>query len=373
MAARAIARCRWLLPVVIAVLLTVFVNASSGSEFTFKSTAVNGGGETINGQKSPGRHLAGRVGEFEGQLNYYLPKTCRTHPERVSLATRPLDFPLSTAGLPGVLLDFYEKPSFYNPLLRSIACWNPHLVDEPETEIIPPVNCPLKQDSAGYDKSTHIVPFDESCSHRGDFNRRKAATLQMMRLEDVFDHGFALNRTHLFLATYDANHMPATYDTGHMVHELPAVFSWAHRPASNFFHFLVELVPLFLVAAPLMPSTLRHLPVLVRRHQSIPLPSGARVAGPSLWQMMRRRHLLHPSGIPLFNLDWTYHSHRPLSLAEARSFPSDWVVVLAKRLKGKKRAVVNFEEVEEEVVRPFGSKRVVLHTGSMPILEGGFY
>ncbi|CAI5992218.1 unnamed protein product [Closterium sp. NIES-64] len=336
MAARAIARCRWLLPVVVAILLTVSVNASSGSEFTFKSTAVNGGGETINGQKSPGRHLAGRVGKFEGQLNYYLPKTCRTHPERVSLATRPLDFPLSTAGLLGVLLDFYEKPSFYDPLLRSIACWNPHLVDEPETEIIPPINCPLKRDSAGYDKSTHIVPFDESCSHRGDFNRRKAAALQMMRLEDVFDHGFALNRTHLFLATYDANHMPATYDTGHMVHELPAVFSWAHRPASNFFHFLVELVPLFLVAAPLMPSTLRHLPVLVRLHSS-----------------------------PL--------SHRPLSLAEARSFPSDWVVVLAKRLKGKKRAVVNFEEVEEEVVRPFGSKRVVLHTGSMPILEGGFY
>ncbi|CAI5988713.1 unnamed protein product [Closterium sp. NIES-65] len=242
------------------------------------------------------------------------------------------------------------------------ACWNPHLVDEPETEIIPPVNCPLKQDSAGYDKSTHIVPFDESCSHRGDFNRRKAATLQMMRLEDVFDHGFALNRTHLF---------PATYDTGHMVHELPAVFSWAHRPASNFFHFLVELVPLFLVAAPLMPSTLRHLPVLVRRHQ--PIYQECHTPSPSLWQMMRRRHLLHPSGIPLFNLDWTYHSHRPLSLAEARSFPSDWVVVLAKRLKGKKRAVVNFEEVEEEVVRPFGSKRVVLHTGSMPILEGGFY
>ncbi|CAI5531544.1 unnamed protein product, partial [Closterium sp. Naga37s-1] len=89
----------------------------------------------------------------------------------------------------------------------------------------------------------------------------------------------------------------------------------------------------------------------------------------SLWQTLRRRHLLHPSGIPLFNPDWTYRSHRPLSPAEARSFPSDWVVVLAKRPNSRPRTIVNFDEVEKEVVRRFGRERVVVYDGSLPILQ----
>ncbi|CAI5518430.1 unnamed protein product [Closterium sp. Naga37s-1] len=37
----------------------------------------------INGQQSsPRSHLVGRVGEFEGELNYYLPLRFRTHPDQ---------------------------------------------------------------------------------------------------------------------------------------------------------------------------------------------------------------------------------------------------------------------------------------------------
>ncbi|CAI5519888.1 unnamed protein product, partial [Closterium sp. Naga37s-1] len=449
----------------------------------------------ISGQQSPRSQLLGRVGEFEGQLNYFLPQRIRTHPERVNLLTRPLDFPINTSRLPGVLLGYYENVLFYKCVLRNLtnypnqprssgdasggnsrvgsrdisgfssgysssanrtgsvsrtgvggvvrdlvewalpqlhchgppcpsfgsctarfpnvqACWNPQFVDGPEDDIRPPINCPLKGDSAEpRGKSTRRVPFDESCSHEGDFKSHEASALQMMRLEDVFvtESGFALNRSHLFFRNGCSNFPgTVTYDVGHVVHELSTpVFNWAYRVGHNFFHFLVELVPLFLVAAPLMPSTLRHLPVLVRSRQvrmyeklgapliGIPpdqmrlLPTSGNdlfhadvvyqpiyqkceYTSRSLWQLLRRRHLLHPSGIPLFNPDWTYRSHRPLSAHAARSFPPDWVVVLGKRPKGSRRAMLNFDEVEEEVVRRFGRDRVVLFDGSLPILQDLF-
>ncbi|CAI7925981.1 unnamed protein product [Closterium sp. NIES-54] len=275
-------------------------------------------------------------------------------------------------------------------------------------------------------------------------------------------------------------HQQAKYEAGHMVHELPAVFNLAHQPGDNFYHFLVELLPLFLVSAPLMPSTLRLLPVLLRHKQarwyeqlgapllgiqadqtrceaplknpfpcrslafrathvhaapcrpchaipfhsmpcrlihampltavlhhtisyhtllslptitspislfphSHPLPRSPtspirqhiyqdcdRPSRP-LWRLLRRRHLLHPTGLPIFNPDWTYRSHRPLSLSEARAFPPNWVVVLAKRPEGQKRAMLNFREVEGEVVRRFGRERVVVYDGTLPILQGGSF
>ncbi|CAI5480802.1 unnamed protein product [Closterium sp. Yama58-4] len=482
---------RWLLWVVVAVDLTISVNASA-----------------INGQQSPSLHLAGQVAKFESELNYYLPERIRTHPERVSLVTRPLGFPLSTARLSTVFLHFFEHLPLDNLESRSSsgdhigsksstsvdsasverasvesasvesasvesasvesasiesgsaseesaleesasqeslsgdsstggskwavklgcqgppcpafgsctarfpnvqACWNPDLVDPPMSETIPPINCPLKTDSTGRDdRNQKEVPFDETCSHKQDMGVHGAYALQMIRLEDVFvtDNGFTLNRTHLFVRN-GCGHFPGTvtFEANHMVHELPtAVFNWAHQPGSNFFHFLIELFPLFLVAAPLTPSPLRDLLVLAREGQvhmyeqlglpliGIPLDQirllptsgndlvhadvvyqpiyqNCHHASRALWQSLRRRHLLHPSGVPLFNPDWTLRNHRPLSAREARSFPSDWVVVLAKRPTGRKRAIVDFEEVEEEVVRRFGRERVVLFDGSLSILQ----
>ncbi|CAI7892288.1 unnamed protein product, partial [Closterium sp. NIES-53] len=153
------------------------------------------------------------------------------------------------------------------------ACWNPHLVDEPEIEIAHPINCPLKRNSTALDrwrKGTGRAPFDETCSSRKDFTPHGASALQVMRLEDVFvtDGGVNLNRTHAFVRNR-CWRFPGTakYEAGHMVHELPAVFNLAHQPGDNFYHFLVELLPLFLVSAPLMPSTLRLLPVLLRHKQ----------------------------------------------------------------------------------------------------------
>ncbi|CAI5990168.1 unnamed protein product [Closterium sp. NIES-64] len=313
-----------LLPVVVAVFLMVFVKAAP-LKFTVKST-VNGGDEAaINVQVFPSRHLVGRVGEFEGELNYYLPTRLRNHRERVNLVVRPLGCPLDASRLSNVFMGFFKhlhakpSPASFNgtPIKPSEAscvtsrdisgggssdssngsaessssgylrngignvtsaaadsasmesaaaesvpgesdwvkklgchgppcpsfgsctarfpnvqaCWNPHLVDEPETKIAPPMNCPYKNDSIALEKwrkGAGLAPFDETCSSRRDFNPRVASALQVMRLEDVFmtHNGSILNRTHVFVRN-GCGRFPRTvkYEANHMVHHVPTVFN----------------------------------------------------------------------------------------------------------------------------------------------------
>ncbi|CAI5523462.1 unnamed protein product [Closterium sp. Naga37s-1] len=109
---------------------------------------------------------------------------------------------------------------------------------------------------------------------------------------------------------------------------------------------------------------------------SFPLPSFVQpmtqdCGNPSmlLWQSLRRTHLLHPRGLPLFRPDWSYQPPQPLSPQQAQALPPDWVVVLAKRLS-KKRSISNFNEVQAVVERAFPKERIVLFTGSLTVLEG---
>ncbi|CAI5942975.1 unnamed protein product [Closterium sp. NIES-65] len=380
---------------------------------------------------APRVHVEGRVAEFEGALNYHVPSLYRNHPERSALKIHPLDFPLDLTHLPNIMMGYFEHLPRHpppsdprSPLLLAChgppcpsfgacsarfpnvqACWNPHLVDEPEDTPIPPINCPFKGTSGG---ESGRGEFDPECSHREDFTSHGGSALQVMRLEDVFvtDNGFAVNQSHVFVRNGCRRFWRKTrYKQGHMAqHVQGAAFNWAHLMGKNFFHFTVELVPLFLVVAPLMP-TLRTLPIILRKPQWLyydkwaaplmgierdtmrmlpiyfndlihvdvlyqPIYQDCDRPSPSLWQLLRRRHLLHPSGLPLFNRDWTYRQHyAPLSASEARAFPPDWLVVLASRPEGGARALVNKGEVEAMLVQRFGRERVVVFDGSMPILQ----
>ncbi|CAI5977416.1 unnamed protein product [Closterium sp. NIES-64] len=473
---------RRLLPVVVAVFLTVLVKAAP-----VKSTVESAGNAEINGQDSTSRHLVGRVGEFEGELNYYLPAHLRHHPERVNLVFRPLGCPLDASRLSIVFMGFFESLPLRKPWLSNltdtpigpgsdISCVTSGAIlgggssdgsssssngisessssgnarnyignvtsastDSAPAESASAESAPAEsalaesalKESASKESASKESALKESALKESagaesvpgesdwvkklgchgppcpSFGSCTTRFPNVMRLEDVFvtHNGSNLNRTHSFVRNGCWRFPGMTkYEAGHMVHEVPAVFNWAHQPGNNFYHFLIELVPLFLVSAPLMASTLRNVPVLlghkqVRWYEQVgaslvgiptdqirllptfdqdlfhadvvyqPIYQDCDRPSRSLWQMMRRRHLLHPSGIPLFNPDWTYRSHRPLSLAEARSFPSDWVVVLAKRPEGRRRSMENFKEVEAEVVRRFGSERVVVFDGSLPLLQ----
>ncbi|CAI6007097.1 unnamed protein product [Closterium sp. NIES-65] len=461
--------------------------ASTSLTFLVVTASIASDQPSARRQQAEQRNLVGRVEEFEGELGYHVKDKFRSHPERAGLPIRPLGFPLDTALLPNIMMGYYDRlqapnPKSFDPFRHLArhggasggpsggpsgasddasslvklachgppcpsfgpcsgefpniqACWNEHLVDEAEKDIPPPVNCPLKSRPKGAaaargGKARGLTDYNETCSHRQDFTPHEASALQLFRVEGVyvtFD-GLVVNRSHVLVKNGCRRWWrKANYSPEHRVQHLSgAAFNWATVPAANFYHFMIELLPLFLVALPLMPSPLRDVPWLIREGQvrgggrnggrgvgircvvgegrwplyeqlGAPIiginPSAIRLLPmvendlfhahvlfqpmfqdcdhPSrpLWRLLRRHHLLHPTGLPLFNPNWTYRAQPPLTALQARELPSNWVILLAKRPKGKRRSLVNYEEVEAEVMRIFKHERVVIFEGFLPILE----
>ncbi|CAI7865031.1 unnamed protein product [Closterium sp. NIES-54] len=88
----------------------------------------------------------------------------------------------------------------------------------------------------------------------------------------------------------------------------------------------------------------------------------------ALWMELRRHHLLHPQGLPLFHPDFSYHYRPALSYQQLTHLPPDWVVVLAQRPSGK-RSFTNAEEVKEAVLAAFPAERVVVFDGSLQLMQ----
>ncbi|CAI5969822.1 unnamed protein product [Closterium sp. NIES-65] len=371
--------------------------------------------------------MVGHVKAFETQLQYYVPLPVRNHPERTNLFIEPLGFAYNSSNRPIVLLQYHEHDTHWGtlahchgdtcPTLTSCgpafpnlrACWNPDLVDPDRVFLDPPVNCPKRNATAGLDPHTrkHISDgYDETCSHREDFNPRDAMALQMFEVKGAYvtDKGYVFNRTHRFVRPGCGRFNEISFTPQQQVHVLPAAFTWSNSYGFNFYHFVAETMPLLLVAAPLLPRIMPSTPILASRMQwevykqfgealigikyedmrVLPLvaqdlffvetlyePIAQTCGNPSkaLWQSLRRTHLLHPRGLPLFRPDWSYQPPPPLSPQQAQELPPDWVVVLAKR-PAKRRSISNFVEVEEVVERAFPNERIVKFTGSLSVLEG---
>ncbi|CAI5489343.1 unnamed protein product [Closterium sp. Naga37s-1] len=370
--------------------------------------------------------MVGHVKAFETQLQYYVPLPVRNHPERTNLFIEPLGFAYNSSNRPIVLLQYHEHDTHWGtlahchgdtcPALTSCgpafpnlrACWNPDLVDPDRVFLDPPVNCPKRNATAGLDPHTrkHISDgYDETCSHREDFNPRDAMALQMFEVKGAYvtDKGYVFNRTHRFVRPGCGRFNEISFTPQQQVHVLPAAFTWSNSYGFNFYHFVAETMPLLLVAAPLLPRIMPSTPILASRMQwevykqfgealiginyedmrVLPLvaqdlffvetlyePIAQTCGNPSkaLWQSLRRTHLLHPRGLPLFRPDWSYQPPPPLSPQQAQELPPDWVVVLAKR-PAKRRSISNFAEVEEVVERAFPNERIVKFTGSLSVLE----
>ncbi|GJP44784.1 hypothetical protein CLOM_g4203 [Closterium sp. NIES-68] len=228
----------------------------------------------------------------------------------------------------------------------------------------------------------------------------------MLRLRHVYvDHwGFVFNASHQFVRNGCARlKCFARFPASHPVMRVNAVFNWGYGTGGNFYHFLIEAMPSFLVASTVLPSILSEMPILGRIGQwwmydqvgapligiergdmrTLPVETGDLLfidtvyqpifqdcgqPSHSLWTTLRRRHLLHPQGIPLFLPGWTYRSHTPLTSAQAQALPHDWVVLVAKR-PVKMRSITNFDDVLMALTSVFPMKRIVLFTGSLSILE----
>ncbi|CAI7798604.1 unnamed protein product [Closterium sp. NIES-54] len=311
--------------------------------------------------------VVGHVKAFEAQMQYYVPLPVRNHPERTNLFIEPLGFAYNSSNRPIVLLQYHEHDTHWGtlahcrgdtyPALTSCgpafpnlrACWNPDLVDPDRVLLDPPVNCPKRNATAGLDPRTrkHISDgYDETCSHREDFIPRDAMALQMFEVKGAYvtDKGYVFNRTHRFV-------WPGCGRFN----------EW--EVYKQFGEALIGIKYEDMRVLPLVAQDLFFVKTLYE-----PIAQTCGNPSKALWQSLRRTHLLHPRGLPLFRPDWSYHPPPPLSPQQAQALPPDWVVVLAKR-PAKRRSISNFAEVEEVVERAFPNERIVKFTGSLSVLK----
>ncbi|CAI5460153.1 unnamed protein product [Closterium sp. Yama58-4] len=353
-------------------------------------------------------------------LDKHIPMSIRMSPERLQLPLEALPRAIDTSEQKNVMLAFRERFDKFGDLIRCHgpacpdfapcgsaypnvhACWNP-LLDAPV--LVParaPLNCPkkfpLKKPRFAWQN------HDKTCSHPRDFNPREPSAMQVFRLHGVMvtHKGFAFNATHRFVHQGCKRFNPFSYPPGQKVHRIKLAFDWGYTQGNNFYHFLVEAIPSFFVAAAALPN-LRDVPIIAERFQwdlydsigrifigvnrtdmralpategdlfhvdTLYLPMLQECGAPNkaLWMELRRHHLLHPQGLPLFRPDFSYHYRPALSYQQLTHLPPDWLVVLAQRPSGK-RSFTNSEEVKEAVLAAFPPERVVVFDGSLQLMQ----
>ncbi|CAI7788599.1 unnamed protein product [Closterium sp. NIES-54] len=309
------------------------------------------------------------------------------------------------------------------------ASWNGELVDKEMFPTHAPLNCPIR--AAREEKvvaGEEEGEYDLSCSHRKDYWYHMPWALQNFQLANVYitHDGFLFNATHQFMrgGCHQVGkfiHLLVPVNPFQPLLSLPPLQPLPSiQPLRPLPHRAVHLLPSSSGARvawsmelgvpdgrQLLPRARGDAAVLsggrtpLPKVPQVPHPrhrwAGARregIAGPhffpalcfplvaplhqpmfqfcgtpsrALWHTIRSRHFLHPDGLPLFNPDWTYRDLPPLTDAQMALLPADWVVVLAKR-PGRKRAIINFAELESAVKKIFPN-RVVTYNGSMGILE----
>ncbi|CAI7821798.1 unnamed protein product [Closterium sp. NIES-53] len=207
------------------------------------------------------------------------------------------------------------------------------------------------------------------------------------------------------------------HPAGTVVREYEAVVNLAHWNTWQFYHGLVELLPLFLALHALRPH-IQGLPVALQllqvefmeqvgsfvlgldsidlnarvipndqlffaRRLYQPLYTWCGHPSPSLWHRLRHNHLLPPNGLPMMRPDWSLVRRPASSLTQPAvsyplSPPSDWVVVVARRMGT--RTLEGFDEmlqgVRGVVEGARGAEagnavgRVVVFDGSLDISAG---
>ncbi|CAI5959696.1 unnamed protein product, partial [Closterium sp. NIES-64] len=386
-----------------------------------------GGGGRRRGREEE-RSAAGMVdhggivpeGVVPDALDRRIPMLIRMSPERLQLPLEALPHAIDSSEQKIVMLAYRERFDKFGDLIRCHgppcpdfapcgsaypkvhACWNEHL-DAPL--LLParaPLNCPKKAPL-----KNPRVPWqnhDKTCSHPRDFNPREPSAMQVFRLHEVMvtHKGFVFNATHRYVHQGCKRFNPFSYPQGQKVHRMKLAFDWGYTQGSNFYHFLVEAIPSFFVAAAALPN-LRDIPIIAERFQwdlydsigrifigvnrtdmralqategdlfhvdTLYLPMLQECGAPNkaLWMELRRHHLLHRQGLPLFRPDFSYHYRPALSYQQLTHLPPDWVVVLAQRPSGK-RSFSNAEEVKEAVLAAFPAERVVVFDGSLQLMQ----
>ncbi|CAI5499653.1 unnamed protein product [Closterium sp. Naga37s-1] len=299
------------------------------------------------------------------------------------------------------------------------ACWNPELSADKKKLLRAPLNCPRIKDSRreeygdggigeggeGEGEAEDGLRANLTCSHPEDFILCDAVAFQTFRLKHVFvtNLGFTFNRTHRFVRNGCHAYVEFAFPASTRVHKVTRAINWAHGSGLAFYHMLVEAVPQFFNLAPIMPAfSGGRVPIISSAKQArvwdrlvAPLVGVSRegvqliapeedhlifaheliepsrqycgVPARGLWHSLRRRHLLHPQGLPLFHRNWTQRHLSPLSDQQMALLPADWVVLLVRR-PGKERVMEREGDLEASMRRVFGN-RLVVYGKSLPILQ----
>ncbi|CAI5489363.1 unnamed protein product [Closterium sp. Naga37s-1] len=181
--------------------------------------------------------LVGQVKTFEAELQYYVPVPIRTHRERANLLIEPLGFAFNSSNQQRVMLHYLEHDPKWGILAQCRGD-----------------TCILLSRAAGARAASGV--------QLGLFTTSTTSLFENMPLFVVASN-YPLQRTH-------PTPLPSkqvSYSAEQQVHVLPAAFSWAYSQGNNFYHFIVETMPLFLVAAPLLPRILPSIPILAEDMQ----------------------------------------------------------------------------------------------------------
>ncbi|CAI5527697.1 unnamed protein product [Closterium sp. Naga37s-1] len=232
------------------------------------------------------------------------------------------------------------------------------------------------------------ILFDPNCSHAEDDIPHFAWVSQMFNLRHVYfnSRGQAFNDSFLYDRNGCGSEHKFDVPSGTRVTVYDKIINLAHWNAYQFYHGILELVPVFSMLSK-APHLLRALPIAVQylqmdfleklgtffigmdmvhmdlrvvpddevffAHQVLqPYYQWCGRPSRSLWRHFRRLYLLPPDGLPMFLPDWT---PRVNSAMQSYSIgfpgaPADWVVVLAQRYNT--RALEQHEQVEQLLCAP---------------------
>ncbi|CAI7799512.1 unnamed protein product, partial [Closterium sp. NIES-54] len=256
------------------------------------SGGLGGGGGGRRSGVEEERSAAGMVdhggivpeGVVPDALDRRIPMLIRMSPERLQLPLEALPHAVDSSEQKNVMLAYRERFDKFGDLIRCHgppcpdfascgsafpnvhACWNP-LLDAPL--LLParaPLNCPKKVNL----KRPRVAwqNHDKTCSHPRDFNPREPSAMQVFRLHDVMvtHKGFVFNATHRYVHQGCKRFNPFSYPQGQKVHRIKLAFDWGYTQGNNFYHFLVEAIPSFFVAAAALPN-FRDIPIIAERFQ----------------------------------------------------------------------------------------------------------
>ncbi|GJP37240.1 hypothetical protein CLOM_g21670 [Closterium sp. NIES-68] len=246
------------------------------------------------------------------------------------------------------------------------SCYDPGVGEEAARAVEAPVNCPRIRAAGG------ATRFDPACSHAEDDLAVGPWGSQVVVLENVWVNarGQAFNHHLYFDRGGCGSDHEFVHAAGTAVREYSAVVNLAHWNTWQFYHGLVELVPLFL-ALHALRHNIKGLPVALQllqveffeqvgsfvlgldaidlnarvipndqlffaRRLYQPVYAWCGRPSPSLWHRLRHNHLLPPNGLPMLRPDWSVARRAPFSLSQAgASPPGDWVVVVARRVASR--------------------------------------